>query len=65
MAALIGQGQTDFEAELQRLHRQGYDGALTLEPHYCPGDDCVAGMRLSLDALRTIAEQQAIPRTRK
>lgn len=59
-AALIGQGQTDFAAELARLHRHGYSGALTLEPHYCPDDDCVEGMRRSLDALRTIAAEQDI-----
>ena len=54
-ATLIGEGETDYEAELRRLHRKGYDGALTLEPHYCPGGDCEEGMRRSLAALRAIA----------
>jgi sugar phosphate isomerase/epimerase len=61
VAALIGQGQTNFAAELRRLHSRGYSGAVTLEPHYCPGDDCVEGMRSSLDALRSIADRLAIP----
>jgi sugar phosphate isomerase/epimerase len=61
VAALIGRGQTDFQAELRRLHGGGYSGALTLEPHYCPEDDCVEGMRSSLDALRSIADRLAIP----
>ncbi|MEM7124807.1 MAG: sugar phosphate isomerase/epimerase family protein [Chloroflexota bacterium] len=54
---LIGEGDTDFHAELQRLAAAGYDGRLTLEPHHCPGGDCVAGMRASVEAIRGIAAE--------
>lgn len=54
-AALIGKGQTDYAAELRRIQAAGYDGALTLEPHYCPDGDCVEGMRQSVAAIRRIA----------
>ncbi len=56
-AALIGEGQTDYHAELRRLQAIGYDGALTLEPHYCPQGDCVEGMRQSIAAIRRIAAE--------
>lgn len=59
-ASLIGEGKTDYERELRRLHAKGYDGFVTLEPHYCPGDDCVEGMRQSVQALRTIAQRVAV-----
>ncbi len=59
-ASLIGEGETDYATELQRLRQKGYDGALTLEPHYCPGDDCVEGMRQSLQALRRFAREAGI-----
>lgn len=54
-ASLIGEGHTDYTAELRRLQESGYDGALTLEPHYCPNGDCVDGMRQSIEAIRYIA----------
>lgn len=55
-ATVIGAGDTDYHAQLRWLHDTGYTGALTLEPHYCPGGDCVEGMRQSIAAIRRIAE---------
>lgn len=54
-ATVIGAGDTDYHAQLRWLQDTGYTGALTLEPHYCPGGDCVEGMRQSLTAIRRIA----------
>ena len=59
-AALIGAGATDYPAELRRLAAAGYNGVLTLEPHYCPGDDCVEGMRQSVAAIRRVAGEVGI-----
>ncbi|MEX1021373.1 MAG: sugar phosphate isomerase/epimerase family protein, partial [Litorilinea sp.] len=59
-ARCIGAGETDYAAELRHLHGAGYAGALTLEPHYCPNDDCTEGMRQSVVAIREIAQQAEI-----
>jgi sugar phosphate isomerase/epimerase len=52
---VIGAGDTDYHAQLRWLHDIGYTGALTLEPHYCPGGDCIEGMRQSIAAIRRVA----------
>lgn len=54
-ATVIGAGDTDYHAQLRWLQDTSYNGALTLEPHYCPGGNCVEGMRQSLAAIRRIA----------
>jgi sugar phosphate isomerase/epimerase len=59
-AALIGTGATDYPAELRRLAAAGYAGVLTLEPHYCPGGDCVDGMRRSVAAIRRVAREVGV-----
>jgi sugar phosphate isomerase/epimerase len=56
-AALIGSGATNYPGELGRLAAAGYAGVLTLEPHYCPGGDCVEGMRQSVAAIRQVASE--------
>ncbi len=56
-ATVIGKGQTGYATQLRWLREAGYDGALTLEPHYCPGDDCVEGMRQSVAAVRRIGTE--------
>lgn len=59
-ARRIGAGETDYPAVLRQLHGAGYAGPLTLEPHYCPDDDCTAGMQQSVDAVRTLAQEAGI-----
>ena len=57
--ALIGEGSVDYAEELKRIAAV-YDGPLTLEPHYAPGGDTVAGMRQSVAALRRLASEAGI-----
>jgi sugar phosphate isomerase/epimerase len=57
---VLGAGGTDYYTELRRLQAAGYDGALTLEPHYCPDGDCVEGMRQSVVAIRRIAAEVGV-----
>jgi sugar phosphate isomerase/epimerase len=59
-ATLIGEGATDYLTQLRWLGDAGYSGALTLEPHYCPGGDCVKGMRQSVAAIRRVAAEVGI-----
>jgi sugar phosphate isomerase/epimerase len=59
-ATVLGAGGTDYHTELRRLQSAGYDGALTLEPHYCPDGDCVEGMRRSVAAIRQIAAEVGV-----
>jgi sugar phosphate isomerase/epimerase len=59
-ATVLGAGDTDYHTELRRLQADGYDGALTLEPHYCPEGDCVEGMRQSVAAIRRIAAEVGV-----
>lgn len=56
---LIGEGEVGYVSELKRIATK-YDGPLTLEPHYAPGGDTVQGMRDSVAALRSLAEQAGI-----
>ena len=37
-----------------------FEGALTLEPDYCPGRDCVEGIRQPVAAIRRIAAESGI-----
>lgn len=57
---VIGAGDTDYHTQLRWLKEAGYDGALTLEPHYCPDGDCVEGMRQSVTAIRRIAAEAGV-----
>jgi sugar phosphate isomerase/epimerase len=57
---VIGSGSTDYQAELRRLYEAGYTSTLTLEPHYCPQNDCTEGMRQSVVAIRQIAAEVSI-----
>lgn len=59
-ARLLGEGETDFHAQLRWLAESGYDGVLTLEPHHCPDGDCVAGMTQSVAAVRRIAQDVGV-----
>jgi sugar phosphate isomerase/epimerase len=59
-ARLLGAGDTNYHAVLRHLHDAGYRGALTLEPHYCPDDDCTEGMRQSVTAIRQIAADAGV-----
>jgi sugar phosphate isomerase/epimerase len=59
-ATVIGTGDTDYGLELRRLVTAGYRGALTLEPHYRPGDDMTEGMRQSVAAIRQLAAVEGI-----
>jgi sugar phosphate isomerase/epimerase len=59
-ATVLGAGDTDYHTELRRLQAAGYEGALTLEPHYCPEGDCVEGMRQSVAAIRRIAAEMGV-----
>ncbi|MEM7539484.1 MAG: sugar phosphate isomerase/epimerase family protein [Chloroflexota bacterium] len=56
-AKLIGSGDTNFHAELQRLASVDYTGRLTFEPHYQPNGDGIVGMRESVNAIRQIADE--------
>jgi sugar phosphate isomerase/epimerase len=58
---LIGTGQTDYHTGLRWLQEAGFTGALTLEPHYCPDGDCVAGMSQSLAAIRRLGAEVGLP----
>ena len=58
---LFGAGETGYENVLSLLKQAGYRGALTLEPHFCPDEDCIAGMRKTVDALRSMAGELGIP----
>ena len=60
VSLLAGEGDTDYASQLRWLAEAGYRGALTLEPHYCPGGDCAEGMRRSIGALRRIACQVGV-----
>lgn len=57
--ALVGQGETNYAAELKRISAH-YKGVLTLEPHYKPGNDLTEGMRQSVEALRALAAEVGI-----
>lgn len=59
-ARCIGEGETDYNAILRQLAGIGYAGALTLEPHYCPDDDCTAGMEASIQAIRALAQEAGV-----
>jgi sugar phosphate isomerase/epimerase len=59
-ATAPGAGDTNYHTELRRLQAAGYDGALTLEPHYCPDGDCVEGMRQSVAAICRIAAEVGV-----
>ena len=60
VALLVGEGGTDYPSQLRWLEEAGYDGALTLEPHYCPGGDCTEGMRRSIAALQRVASNVGV-----
>lgn len=57
--ALIGEGGVNYAEELRRIAAV-YDGPLTLEPHYAPDGDTVAGMKQSVAALRWLAREAGI-----
>lgn len=56
----IGEGDVDFHGTFEALAEDGYDGALTIEPHYRPGGDMTQGAQECLDNLRTILDELGI-----
>ncbi len=56
----IGEGDVDFHGNFEALAKDGYDGAITIEPHYRPGGDMTQGAQECLDNLRAILDELGI-----
>ncbi len=63
VACLLGEGDTDYPQQLRLLALAGYDGFLTLEPHYRQNGDLAAGMAASVAALRRLADEAGVALT--